>query len=151
MSPSGKTLKQTDLVKYSKFEEIIVLCGKFEGVDARAINILGFQEISIGDYVLSGGEVAAQVLVEGCIRLIPGVLGQKESILEESFSEDLLEYPQYTRPKVWKDTQNKEHHVPDILLSGNHEKIKKWRFEKSVEKTENNKPDLLVKNRNKNE
>ena len=149
MTPSGKTLKQLDLVQYSKFEEIIILCGRFEGVDQRAINILGFREISIGDYVLSGGEVAAQVLVEGCIRLIPGVLGQSESILEESFSEELLEYPQYTRPQVWKDTHRKEHHVPDILLSGNHEKIKRWRINKSIEKTENNKPDLLIKNRNK--
>ena len=128
MTPSGKTLKQQDLEKYSKFEEIIILCGRFEGVDQRAINILGFQEISIGDYVLSGGEIAAQVLVEGCIRLVPGVLGQSESILEESFSDDLLEYPQYTRPKVWTDTQHKKHHVPDVLLSGHHEEIKKWRF-----------------------
>lgn len=150
MTPSGKTLKQQDLEKYSKLEEIIILCGRFEGVDQRAINILGFQEISIGDYVLSGGEIAAQVLVEGCIRLIPGVLGQSESILEESFSDDLLEYPQYTRPKVWTDTQHNKHHVPDVLLSGHHEEIKKWRFDKSIEKTESNKPDLLDnKNRKK--
>ena len=149
MTPAGRTLKQLDLKKYSKFQEIIILCGRFEGVDQRAISILGFQEVSIGDYVLSGGEIAAQVLVEGCIRLIPGVLGQSESILEESFSDDLLEYPQYTRPKVWTDTQNKKHHVPDVLLSGHHEEIKKWRFNKSIEKTENNKPDLLIKNRNK--
>ena len=149
MTPAGKTLKQLDLEKYSKFQEIIILCGRFEGVDQRAISILGFQEVSIGDYVLSGGEIAAQVLVEGCIRLIPGVLGQSESILEESFSDDLLEYPQYTRPKIWTDTQNKKHHVPDVLLSGHHEEIKKWRFNKSIEKTQINKPDLLNKKNRK--
>ena len=149
MTPAGKTLKQLDLEKYSKFQEIIILCGRFEGVDQRAISILGFQEVSIGDYVLSGGEIAAQVLVEGCIRLIPGVLGQSESILEESFSDDLLEYPQYTRPKVWTDTQNKKHHVPDVLLSGHHEEIKKWRFNKSIEITQINKPDLLNKKNRK--
>jgi len=145
LSPSGKTLNQADLKAFSIFDEIIVLCGRFEGVDARAIEILGFHEISIGDFVLAGGEVAAQVLVEGCIRLLPGVLGHPESILEESFSNNLLEYPQYTRPKVWTDTQNNKHHVPDILLSGHHEKIKKWRNIKSIEKTKKNRPDLLIK------
>ena len=145
MSPTGKLLKQTDLLKFSKSDQIVILCGRFEGVDARAIEELGFQEVSIGDYILSGGEVAAQVLVEGCISLLPGVLGHPESVLEESFSNDLLEYPQYTRPKVWTDTQNIEHHVPDILLSGHHEKIKEWRNNKSFEKTKKNRPDLLNK------
>ena len=145
MSPSGKPLNQSDLKEFCKIEEIIILCGRFEGVDARAIEILGFQEISIGDYILTGGEVAAQVLVEGCIRLLPGVLGQPESILEESFSNNLLEYPQYTKPQVWTDTQNINHYVPDILLSGHHEKIKEWRYNKSFEKTKINRPDLLNK------
>ena len=135
MSPTGKPLKQTDLIEFSKIDQIVILCGRFEGVDNRAIVELDFQEVSIGDYIITGGEVAAQVLVEGCIRLLPGVLGHPESVLEESFSNDLLEYPQYTRPKVWTDTQNIEHHVPDILLSGHHEKIKEWRNNKSFEKT----------------
>ena len=145
MTPSGKALKQSDLVKFSEIEEIVILCGRFEGVDTRAIEILGFQEISIGDYILAGGEVAAQVLVEGCIRLIPGVLGHAESVLEESFSRNLLEHPQYTRPQVWTDAQKKQHHVPDILLSGNHEKIEEWRNIKSIEKTKVYRPDLLKK------
>ena len=85
-------------------------------MDTRAIEEIGFQEVSIGDYIIAGGEVAAQVLVEGCIRLLPGVLGHPESVLEESFSNNLLEYPQYTRPQVWTDARNKEHNVPDILL-----------------------------------
>ena len=147
MSPSGKTLKQSNIKEYIKNDEIIILCGKFEGVDARAIDILGFEEISIGDYILCGGEVAAQVLVEGCIRLLPGVLGHPESVLEESFSNSLLEYPQYTRPKVWVDAQKNKHNVPEILLSGHHEKIKEWRYNKSVEVTKKNRPDLINKKR----
>jgi tRNA (guanine37-N1)-methyltransferase len=121
------------------------LCGRFEGVDQRAINSLNFNEISIGDYVLAGGEIAAKVLVEGCIRLVPGVLGQPESLLEESFSNNLLEYPQYTRPQVWNDARNEDHEVPKILLSGHHEKIKQWRSNKSIEKTKLIRPDLLDK------
>ena len=143
MTPAGKPLIQNDLIKISKIEEIIILCGRFEGVDHRAIDILGFHQISLGDYILAGGEVAAQVLVEGCIRLLPGVLGQPESVLEESFSSDFLEYPQYTKPKVWKDAQNKDHHVPEILFSGNHEKIKDWRKQKSIEITKKYRPELL--------
>ena len=145
MSPSGKTLKQSDLRRFSQIDEITILCGKFEGIDARAIEVLGFQQISIGDYVVTGGEVAAQVLVEGCIRLIPGVLGRPESVLEDSFSNDFLEYPQYTRPKVWTDTKKNKHNVPDILLSGHHEKIREWRKNKSFEITQKNRPDLLEK------
>ena len=145
LSPSGKILSQSKLNFLSKHEEMLILCGRFEGVDQRAIEILGFQEISIGDYVLSGGEIAAQVLVEGCIRLIPGVLGHPQSLLEESFSNNLLEYPHYTRPKVWEDKQGNKHEVPDVLTSGHHEKIDKWRKEKSVEKTKNIRPDLLKK------
>ena len=145
LTPSGIKLTQKKLEDISKYEEIIILCGRFEGVDQRAIEILGFQEISIGDYVLSGGEIAAQVLVEGCIRLIPGVLGHPESLLEESFSNDLLEYPHYTRPRVWEDKQGLKHEVPDVLVSGHHEKIGRWRKDKAVEKTKNLRPDLLKK------
>ena len=145
LTPSGQKLTQKKLVNMSKYKEILILCGRFEGVDQRAIEILGFQEISIGDYVLSGGEIAAQVLVEGCIRLIPGVLGQPQSLLEESFSNNLLEYPHYTRPQTWEDIQGNKHEVPDVLTSGHHEKIDKWRKEKSVEKTKELRPDLYKK------
>ena len=145
LTPSGIKLSQNKLQELSECEEMIILCGRFEGVDQRAIEILGFQEISIGDYVLSGGEIAAQVLVEGCIRLIPGVLGQPESLLEETFTNDLLEYPQYTRPKVWEDKQGKKHEVPDVLTSGHHVKIGRWRKEKAIEKTKSSRPDLFQK------
>ena len=151
MSPSGKTLNQKKMVELSQKDQLVILCGRFEGVDQRAIETLDFEEISIGDYVLAGGEIAAQVLVEGCIRLLPGVLGQPESLLEESFSDNLLEYPHYTRPQVWRDAQNKSHEVPDILLSGHHEKIKQWRTEKSIEKTKLNRPDLLEKKKKEQE
>ena len=145
LTPSGQKLTQNKLEELSKYSEMVVLCGRFEGVDQRAIEILGFKEISIGDYVLSGGEIAAQVLVEGCIRLIPGVLGHPKSLLEETFSNNLLEYPHYTRPKVWEDNQGIKHEVPDVLISGHHEKIERWRKEKSIEKTKSLRPDLLKK------
>ncbi len=149
LTPSGKSLNQEILEKYAKFDELIILCGRFEGVDKRAIDVLNFEEISIGDYVLSGGEIAAQVLVEGCIRLIPGVLGQPKSLLQESFSENLLEYPHFTRPRVWTDSQQTKHEVPEVLTSGNHKKIEEWRYKQSVQKTKSIRPDLYVKQRGK--
>ena len=145
MTPSGRPLNQRNIVKYSQKKGIIVLCGRFEGVDIRVIDSLGFERISIGDYVLAGGELAAQVLVEGCVRLLPGVLGHAESVVEESFSENLLEYPQYTRPQTWVDKNGNKHHVPDILVSGHHEKVKEWRLNKSVQITKKYRPDLLKK------
>ena len=151
LTPSGTPLKQSNLSKFCQYDQLIILCGRFEGVDQRAINALNFSEISIGDYVLAGGEIAAQVLVEGCIRLLPGVLGQPESLLEESFSNKLLEYPQYTRPKVWKDAQNNNHEVPKVLLSGHHEQIKQWRAKKSIEKTKLIRPDLFEKEKKEQE
>ena len=145
LSASGKALTQGKLREYAKLDELIILCGRFEGVDQRAIDVLNFEEISIGDYILSGGEIAAQVLVEGCIRLIPGVLGHPESLLEESFSNNLLEYPHYTRPRVWEDRKGNKHEVPDVLISGHHENIRRWRKDKAIEKTKNFRPDLLKK------
>ena len=145
LTPSGILLNQEKLSNFAKLDEIVILCGRFEGVDQRAIDILGFEEVSIGDYVLAGGEIAAQVLLEGCIRLIPGVLGQPESLLEESFSGNLLEHPHYTRPKVWEDSLGNKHDVPEVLISGHHSKIKKWRLDKSVEKTKKIRPDLYIK------
>ena len=147
LTPSGTPLKQANLLEFSRFNQLIILCGRFEGVDQRAINVLDFSEISIGDYILMGGETAAQVLVEGCIRLLPGVLGQPKSLLEESFSNDLLEYPHYTRPKVWRDTNNNNHEIPEVLISGHHEKIKVWRLKKSIERTKIIRPDLLIKDK----
>tara|TARA_B100000575_G_scaffold292568_1_gene301336 strand:- start:1626 stop:2291 length:666 start_codon:yes stop_codon:yes gene_type:complete len=145
LTPSGEKLTQNKLKVLSKLDEMLILCGRFEGVDQRAIETLGFNEVSIGDYVLSGGEIAAQVLVEGCIRLIPGVLGQPQSLLEESFSNNLLEYPHYTRPKVWEDKKGNKHEAPDVLISGHHEKIGRWRRDKALERTKNLRPDLLKK------
>ena len=145
LTPSGSLLNQKKLGILAKLDEIIILCGRFEGVDQRAIDVLGFEEVSIGDYVLAGGEIAAQVLLEGCIRLIPGVLGHPESLLEESFSNNLLEYPHYTRPKIWEDSLGNKHDVPEVLTSGHHGNIKKWRQDKSVEKTKKIRPDLYIK------
>lgn len=145
LTPSGSLLNQKKLGILAKLDEIIILCGRFEGVDQRAIDVLGFEEVSIGDYVLAGGEIAAQVLLEGCIRLIPGVLGHPESLLEESFSSNLLEYPHYTRPKTWEDSLGNKHDVPEVLTSGHHSNIKKWRQDKSVEKTKKIRPDLYIK------
>ena len=149
LTPSGSLLNQKKLGILAKLDEIIILCGRFEGVDQRAIDVLGFEEVSIGDYVLAGGEIAAQVLLEGCIRLIPGVLGHPESLLEESFSNNLLEYPHYTRPKSWEDSLGKKHDVPEVLTSGHHGNIKTWRHNKSVEKTKNIRPDLFNKKEKK--
>ena len=145
LTPSGSLLNQKKLEILAKLDEIIILCGRFEGVDQRAIDVLGFEEVSIGDYVLAGGEIAAQVLLEGCIRLIPGVLGHPESLLEESFSNNLLEYPHYTRPKIWEDSLGNKYDVPEVLSSGHHSNIKKWRQDKSVEKTKKIRPDLYSK------
>ena len=149
LTPSGSLLTQEKLGILAKLDEIIILCGRFEGVDQRAIDVLGFEEVSIGDYVLAGGEIAAQVLLEGCIRLIPGVLGHAESLSEESFSGNLLEYPHYTRPKTWEDSLGNKHDVPDVLISGHHSNIKKWRLDKSVEKTKKIRPDLFIKKEKK--
>ena len=149
LTPSGTLLNQEKLGILSKLDNIIILCGRFEGVDQRAIDVLGFEEISIGDYVLAGGEIAAQVLLEGCIRLIPGVLGHPESLLEESFSNNLLEYPHYTRPQVWEDSLGNKHDVPEVLTSGHHSNIKKWRLNKSIEKTKNIRPDMYIKKEQK--
>ena len=144
LTPSGTILNQEKLGILSKLKKLTILCGRFEGVDQRAIDVLGFEEVSIGDYVLAGGEIAAQVLLEGCIRLIPGVLGHPESLLEESFSNNLLEYPHYTRPKVWEDSLGNKHDVPEVLTSGHHSNIKKWRLNKSIEKTKNIRPDMYI-------
>ena len=138
LSPQGKTLNQRLVEKLAKYKHLILLCGRYEGVDERVAHELVDEEISIGDYVLSGGELAAMVLVDAVNRLIPGVLGHKDSSRFESFSDNLLEYPQYTRPADFRGMR-----IPQVLLSGNHKKIKEWRRKESLRITEKKRPDLL--------
>ncbi len=137
LSPQGKTLTQEKVKSLSKEKHIILLCGHYEGIDQRVLEKIVDEEISIGDYVLTGGELPAMVLIDAVSRHIDGVIS-KESTEEESFSEGLLEYPQYTRPEIFLGEK-----VPEILLSGHHEKIKKWREKKSLEITRQKRPDLL--------
>ncbi|MEG2687727.1 MAG: tRNA (guanosine(37)-N1)-methyltransferase TrmD [Clostridia bacterium] len=139
MSPKGKTLKQCDVVNLAKTEDrILILCGDYEGIDERVIDLCIDEEMSIGDYVLTGGELPALVLVNAVSRYLDGVLGSEHSTDEESFSSGLLEYPQYTRPQVFKGLP-----VPEVLQGGNHKEIEKWRTEKSIEITINRRPDLF--------
>jgi len=140
MSPVGDTLKQNKVIQLSGTDHLIILCGHYEGVDQRIIDMLIDEEISIGDYVLTGGELPAMVLVDAVARYIPGVLGKSESADDESFAGGMLEYPQYTRPQNFLG-----HVVPEILVSGNHEKIAQWKKEQSKEITEKRRPDLLNK------
>lgn len=137
MSPQGKTLNQKMVEDLSKESHLVILCGHYEGVDQRVIDKIVDEEISIGDYVLTGGEIPAMVLIDSVSRYVEGVLKQ-DSIQEESFSNGLLEYPQYTRPEIFEGET-----VPEILLSGHHEKIERWRKEKSIEMTKKKRPDLL--------
>ncbi len=138
MSPRGKTFNQTQAKALSEHKHIIIVCGHYEGIDERIIELLIDQEISIGDYVLTGGELPAMVVVDSLCRYIPGVLGTLESVEEESFSSGLLEYPQYTRPQEFMGLK-----VPDVLVSGDHAKIAAWRKEQSYSKTKQVRPDLL--------
>lgn len=146
MSPRGKTLHQSMLHSHIKDRPhgSIILCGRYEGIDQRVIDHWtqnhGLEEVSVGDYILSGGEIPAQLYLDGVIRLLPNVLGAKESIIEESFELDLLEFFHYTRPYAWNDVL-----VPDVLLSGHHGNIKDWRHEKAKEITKEKRPDLWEK------
>jgi len=139
LSPKGKTLNQDLAKELSKENHLVLLCGHYEGIDERVLEEIVDEEISIGDYVLTGGELPAMVLIDAVSRYIDGVL-TKESTNEESFSNSLLEYPQYTRPEVFLGKS-----VPEVLKSGNHENIRKWRLEKSLEITKQRRPDLLEK------
>lgn len=138
MSPRGKPLTQVRARELALGPGAVIVCGRFEGVDQRVIEARGLEEVSIGDYVLAGGEVAAMVLLEAVVRLIPGVLGGADSHADESFENGLLEYPQYTRPQVFEGRE-----IPAVLTSGDHGKIEKWRRERSVELTKARRPDLL--------
>ena len=129
MTPQGKVLKQQDLMRWSSMDQLIIICGQYEGFDER-VRCLADEEISIGDYVLSGGEIPAMSIINGLTRLLPGTLGDPASLFDESHNSSLLEYPHYTRPKIYNGMK-----VPDVLISGNHEEIKLWREQKSLERT----------------
>lgn len=138
MTPDGETLKQKQLNKFSLLQNIIILCGHYKGIDERIRQLYITKEISIGDYVLSGGELGAAVLVDAIGRLLPGVLNDETSALTDSFQDNLLAPPVYTRPPVFKGLA-----VPEVLLSGHEKKIQEWRFEQSLERTKLRRPDLL--------
>jgi tRNA (guanine37-N1)-methyltransferase len=145
LSPKGKKFDQTVAKKFSKLKNINIICGHFEGVDQRVLETRNIEEISLGDYVLSGGETASFVFLDAIIRLLPGVLGNKLSTQEESFENSLLEYPQYTKPEKWE-----KKNLPEVLLSGDHAKIKGWRLAQSESITRRLRPDLWQKHINKN-
>ena len=140
LSPRGKQFNQNFANLLSKQNGINLICGHFEGIDNRLLSTRNIEEISIGDYVLSGGETAAFVVLDSVLRLIPGVLGNKDSIKDETFENSLLEYPQFTKPKVWEGKS-----VPDVLFSGDHAKIKSWRLSQSEDITRRQRPDLWEK------
>ena len=140
LSPKGKKFDQKQAQDLSKEKSISLICGHFEGVDERVLDTRNMEEISIGDYILSGGETAALVVLDSILRLLPGVLGNDKSSLDETFENGLLEYPQYTKPQIWEEKS-----VPDVLLSGDHSKIKDWRLSQSEAITRVRRPDLWQK------
>lgn len=141
LTPQGRPFSQRIAEELSKEESLIFLCGHYEGIDERAIEEVVTDEISLGDFVMTGGEIAAVAVIDAVSRLIPGVLNKDESSVDESFSENLLEYPQYTRPAEFRGRA-----VPEVLLSGHHGNVNKWRMEQSIERTRRKRPDLLIKN-----
>ena len=138
MTPTGKPFDQAMAKNFSEQEELVMICGRYEGIDERVKAVLNVEEVSIGDYVLSGGEMAALSIADATGRLIPGVLGDADSIKNESFQSNQLEYPQYTKPRTFRG-----HDVPEILLSGHHKAIENWRKKTSLERTTQQRPDLL--------
>jgi len=140
LSPKGKLFNQETAKSLSKEHCINLICGHFEGVDQRLLETRNIEEISVGDYILSGGETAALIIIDSILRLVPGILGNEESVHEESFENGLLEYPQYTKPQLWE-----EKNVPEVLLSGDHSKIKDWRLSQSEAITRHRRPDLWQK------
>jgi tRNA (guanine37-N1)-methyltransferase len=140
MSPRGTPLTQARVAELARGTGVIVVCGRYEGIDERVIAARGLEEISIGDYVLSGGEIAALALIDACVRLLPGVVGKDASLAEESFAQGLLEYPQYTRPAVFEGRP-----IPDVLTSGDHAKVAAWRRAEAERITRERRPDLWEK------
>ena len=138
MSPRGRLLDQEMIEDLSKEDEVVILCGHYEGVDQRVLDYFGAEEVSIGDYILTGGELPAMVLIDSVSRLIPGVLAKEEAATEESIYSGLLEYPQYTQPRSYEGLE-----VPEVLLNGNHELIHLWKFEQSLKLTKERRPDLF--------
>ena len=137
MSARGRPLTQARVSEWAKGAGVILLCGRFEGVDQRVLDARGFEEVAVGDAVLAGGEAAAMVAIEACVRLVPGVLGQAASLAEESFEDGLLEHPQYTRPRTFEGLE-----IPPVLLSGDHAKVAAWREQQRRETTRERRPDL---------
>ena len=137
VTPQGKTFRQEMAKEFAQEEDLIILCGHYEGIDERVLEEIVTDYVSIGDYVLTGGELPAMVMVDAIARLVPGVLHNSDSAVTESFYDGLLEYPQYSRPEVWRDKK-----VPEILLSGDHAKVDAWRLEQSIERTKKLRPDL---------
>ena len=140
MSPRGKPLTQEMVKELSHAETLDIICSRFEGIDQRVLDAYHAEDISIGDYILTGGEQAAQIMLDAVVRLLPGVLGNSESIRQESFENHLLEHPQYTRPIEWEGRT-----VPEVLMSGHHKKIAEWQLKKAEETTQTNRPDLWKK------
>lgn len=140
MSPRGRVLNQKVAVEMSEYENIIIICGHYEGIDSRLLDEYNIEEISIGDYVLTGGELPAAVFTETVSRMIKGVLSDEECFTEESHYNGVLEYPQYTRPELWRGRE-----VPGVLTSGHHENVRKWKRQKSLEITKKNRPDMFEK------
>ena len=140
LTPKGKKLDQKKIKRFVKRNNLILVCGKYEGIDQRVIDAWKMEEISMGDYVLSGGEIAAMSLIDSCVRLLPNVLGSAKSLENETFENNLLEYPQYTKPRKWLGKK-----VPEVLLSGNHRKINEWKKKESIRITKIKRPDLLKK------
>ncbi|MDD3073732.1 MAG: tRNA (guanosine(37)-N1)-methyltransferase TrmD [Eubacteriales bacterium] len=138
MTPAGKSFDQREAHNLARARHLIFICGHYEGIDQRVLDHLATRELSIGDYILTGGELPAMVVADAVIRLLPGVLGNEQSLEMESFAEGMLEHPQYTRPAEFRGLK-----VPDILLSGNHQEIKRWRREQAVKKTKGRRPELL--------
>lgn len=144
-SPKGEKISQKMLYDLAKEEEITILVGRYEGVDQRIIDKYNFEEVSVGDFILTGGDLVAQILVDGVSRLLPGVLNNNNSILNDTFTQELLEHPQYTRPEEYDGMK-----VPEVLLSGHHQKIEEWKLEKQIEETKNKRYDLYEEYLNKN-
>ena len=145
LTPRGKIFNQNIAKELSSEKTINIICGRFEGIDQRVVETRNIQEYSLGDFILSGGETAAFVFIDAIIRLLPGILGNENSIKDESFENGLLEYPQYTKPQIWEEKE-----VPNVLLSGDHAKIKHWRLSQSEAITRDRRPDLWQKYNKKN-
>lgn len=138
MSPQGRVFDNKIAKELTQYNELVFICGRYEGIDERVIQDLADEELSVGNYILNGGELASMVIIDSVARLLPGVVGSEESILSDSLSNNLLKYPQYTRPRLFKGLK-----VPEVLLSGNHKIIEEWRRSKSIERTNQKRPDLL--------